>query len=155
MQEIKNNPQVYTTQEGMQEIKITLRYTLPKRVCKRSKVILRYTLPKRARKIEFTLIYIRRPLFVWTLSFDRKLRRPPLTYIIIFNFFPNVYWLLLTDILAISHDFCSGGISRLKCTVESDLIYRINNWIIFRDPTNPSTGIFPVQLAWHRDQLKI
>ena len=30
--EIKNNPQVYTTQEGMQEIKITLRYTLPKRV---------------------------------------------------------------------------------------------------------------------------
>ena len=52
--ETKNNPQVYTTQEGMQEIKITLRYTLP----------------KRARKIEFTLIYIRRPLFVWTLSFD-------------------------------------------------------------------------------------
>ena len=32
MQEIKNNPQVYTTQEGMQEIKKTLRYTLPKRV---------------------------------------------------------------------------------------------------------------------------
>ena len=31
-QEIKNNPQVYTTQEGKQEIKITLRYTLPKRV---------------------------------------------------------------------------------------------------------------------------
>ena len=54
----------------MQEIKITLRYTLPKRVCKRLKVILRYTLPKRARKIEFTLIHIRRPLFVWTLSFD-------------------------------------------------------------------------------------
>ena len=32
IEEIKNNPQVYTTQEGMQEIKITLRYTLPKRV---------------------------------------------------------------------------------------------------------------------------
>ena len=32
MGEIKNNPQGYTTQEGMQEIKITLRYTLPKRV---------------------------------------------------------------------------------------------------------------------------
>ena len=48
MQEIKNNPQVYTTQEGIEviknnpqvyatqedkeEIKITLRYTLPKRV---------------------------------------------------------------------------------------------------------------------------
>ena len=30
--QIKNNPQVYTTQEGMQEIKKTLRYTLPKRV---------------------------------------------------------------------------------------------------------------------------
>ena len=65
--EIKNNPQVNTTQEGMQEIKITLRYTLP----------------KRARKIEFTLIYIRRPLFVWTLSFDWKLRHPSLNYIVI------------------------------------------------------------------------
>ena len=64
--EMKNNPQVYTTQEGMQEIKSTLRYTLP----------------KRARKIEFTLFYIRRPLFVWTLSFDWKLRHPPLTYLI-------------------------------------------------------------------------
>ena len=34
IEEIKNNPQVYTTQEAMQEIKITLRYTytLPKRV---------------------------------------------------------------------------------------------------------------------------
>ena len=31
--EIKNNPPVYTTQEGMQEIKKkTFRYTLPKRV---------------------------------------------------------------------------------------------------------------------------
>ena len=35
MQEIKNNPQVYTTQEGMQEIKKTLRCILPKRVYKR------------------------------------------------------------------------------------------------------------------------
>ena len=70
MHKIKNNPQVYTTQEGMQEIKTTLRYTLPKKVCKRLKVILGYTLPKRARKIESTLFYIRRPLFVWTLSFD-------------------------------------------------------------------------------------
>ena len=32
IEEIKNKPQVNTTQEGMQEIKITLRYTLPKRV---------------------------------------------------------------------------------------------------------------------------
>ena len=31
-EEIKINPQVDTSQEGMQEIKITLRYTLPKRV---------------------------------------------------------------------------------------------------------------------------
>ena len=61
---IKNNPQVYTTQEGMQEMKNN------PQVRKRLKVILRYTPPKRARKIEFTLIYIRRPLFVWTLSFD-------------------------------------------------------------------------------------
>ena len=29
---IKNNPQVYATQEGIEEIEITLRYTLPKRV---------------------------------------------------------------------------------------------------------------------------
>ena len=29
---IKNNPQVYTTQEGIEKIKKTLRYTLPKRV---------------------------------------------------------------------------------------------------------------------------
>ena len=29
---IKNNPQVYATQEDIEEIKITLRYTLPKRV---------------------------------------------------------------------------------------------------------------------------
>ena len=31
-EEIKSNPQVYTTQEGIEEIKVTLRYTLPKRV---------------------------------------------------------------------------------------------------------------------------
>ena len=29
---VKNNPQVYTTQEGMGTIETTLRYTLPKRV---------------------------------------------------------------------------------------------------------------------------
>ena len=32
IEEIKNNSQVYTTQEGIKEIKKTLRYTLPKRV---------------------------------------------------------------------------------------------------------------------------
>ena len=30
--EMKNNPQVYTTQKGIEEIKKTLRYTLSKRV---------------------------------------------------------------------------------------------------------------------------
>ena len=34
---MKNNPRVYTTREGMHEIKKTLRYILPKRVCKRLK----------------------------------------------------------------------------------------------------------------------
>ena len=29
---IKNNPQVYTTHEGIEEIKKTLKYTVPKRV---------------------------------------------------------------------------------------------------------------------------
>ena len=33
----KNNPQVYTTQEGIRVIKKTLRYTLPRRLCKRLK----------------------------------------------------------------------------------------------------------------------
>ena len=32
MQGIKNNPQVYTTQEGIEQIETALRYTLPKRV---------------------------------------------------------------------------------------------------------------------------
>ena len=30
IEKVKNNPQVYTTQKGMQEIKKTLRYTVPK-----------------------------------------------------------------------------------------------------------------------------
>ena len=46
-EDLKNNHQVYTTQEGIREIKITLRYTLPKRVKKRVKITLRYTLPPR------------------------------------------------------------------------------------------------------------
>ena len=33
--------------------------------------------------------------------------------------------LFLTDIFAISHGYSTGGISRVKCTVESDFIYRI------------------------------
>ena len=52
--------------------------------------------------------------------------------------------LFFTDIFAISYDFLTGGISRLKYTVESDLIYRINNTIIFWDLANPSAGILLV-----------
>ena len=52
--------------------------------------------------------------------------------------------LFLTDIIAISHDISTGGISRLKCTVEGDLIYRINNKIMFWDLANPSAGFLPV-----------
>ena len=51
---------------------------------------------------------------------------------------------LLTDIIAISHDISTGGISRLKCTVEGDLTYSINNKIMFRDLANPSAGFLPV-----------
>ena len=129
MLEIKNNPQVYTTQEGAKNWIHTNLYQ-ETALCLDS-----FFWPK----VEASTV-------------KKNLKKH---IIIILNFFQNVYWLLLTDILAISHDFCSGGISRLKCTVESDLIYRINNWIIFWDPTNPSAGILPVQLVWHRDQLKI
>ena len=52
--------------------------------------------------------------------------------------------LFLTDIIAISHDISTGGISRLKCTVEGDLIYRINNKIMFWDLANPSAGFLPI-----------
>ena len=50
--------------------------------------------------------------------------------------------LLLTNIFAIPNDNSTGGISRLKCTVESDLIYCTNNRIIIWDLTNPSAGNF-------------
>ena len=46
--------------------------------------------------------------------------------------------LFLTDIFAVPRDYSTQGISCLKCTVESDLIYRVNNRIIFWDLTNPS-----------------
>ena len=42
------------------------------------------------------------------------------------------------------HDISTGGISRPKCTVEGDLIYRINNKIMFWDLANPSAGFLPV-----------
>ena len=50
--------------------------------------------------------------------------------------------LFLTDIFAIPSDYSTRGISRLKWTVEGDLIYRIKNRIIFWDLTNPSAGNF-------------
>ena len=143
MQEIKNNPQVYTTQEGIEEIKNNPQV---------------YTTQEGTKNWIHTNLYQETALcldsFFWL-----KVKASTVN---LYNYYPLLVpgclcqaRLFLTDIIAISHDFSTGGISRLKCTVESDLIYRINNWIIFRDPTNPSTGIFPVQLAWHRDQLKI
>ena len=48
MQEIKNNPQVYTTQEGIEEIKNNPQvYTTQEGICKRLKITRKYTLPKR------------------------------------------------------------------------------------------------------------
>ena len=79
MQEIKNNPQVYTTQEGIGEIKNNPQVNTTQEGMQEIKITLRYTLPKRARKIEFTPIFIRTSRFVCSLS----LRHPPLTYIII------------------------------------------------------------------------
>ena len=46
IEENKNNPQVYTTQEGIEENKNNPQVSLPKRVCKKLKITLRYTLPK-------------------------------------------------------------------------------------------------------------
>ena len=65
--------------------------------------------------------------------------------------------LFLTDIFAIPHDESNGGISRLKCSVESELVYRINKKIIFWDLTNPSAGncrglISPAQ--WLNEHIK-
>ena len=40
-QRLKNNTQVYTTQEGINILKVTLIYTPPKRVCKRLRITLR------------------------------------------------------------------------------------------------------------------
>ena len=50
--------------------------------------------------------------------------------------------LFLTDIFAVPRDYSTRGISRLKCTVESDLIYRFNDRIIFWDLTNQSAENF-------------
>ena len=117
MQKIKGNPQVYTTQEGTKNWIHTNSYQ-ETALCLDS--------------------------FFWL----------KLTYIIIINLY-NYYPLLvpeflcqarlfLTDIIAISHDISTGGISHPKCTVEGDLIYRINNKIMFWDLANPSAGFLPV-----------
>ena len=80
MRENKKNPKVYTTQEGIERLKVEAS------------------------------------------TFN------------LYNYYPLLVpecrcqaWLFLTDIFGTSHDFSTGGISHLKCTVESDLIYRINN----------------------------
>ena len=116
IEQIKNNPQVYTTQEGTKNwIHINLYQETA--LCLDS--------------------------FFW-LKFEASI-------VNLYNYYPLLVpecrcqaRLFLTDIFAISHDFSTGGISRLKYTVESDLIYRINNRIIFWDLANPSAGIFPV-----------
>ena len=97
MQEIKNNPQEYTTQEGIEEIKsnpqVNKTQERIEEIKNKTQVYATQEsieeiknnpqVYKRARQVEFTLIFIRRPLFVWTLSFHWKLRHPPLSYIII------------------------------------------------------------------------
>ena len=82
MEEIENNPQVYTTQEGIVEIKGNPQvYTTQEgrveiknnpQVCTTRKGIgeIKNKPSGRKRKIEFTLVNIRRPFFTWTPSFD-------------------------------------------------------------------------------------
>ena len=116
MQEIKGNPQVYTTQEGTKNWIHTNLYQ-ETALCLDS--------------------------FFWL--------KVEASTINLYNYYPLLVpeclcqaRLFLTDIIAISHDISTGGISRLKCTVEGDLIYRINNKIMFWDLANPSAGFLPV-----------
>ena len=116
MQKIKGNPQVYTTQEGTKNWIHTNLYQ------------------------ETTLCL---DSFCWL--------KVEASTINLYNYYPLLVpeclcqaRLFLTDIIAISHDISTGGISRLKCTVEGDLIYRINNKIMFWDLANPSAGFLPV-----------
>ena len=127
MQEIKGNPQVYTTQEGTKNWIHTNLY--------QETALCLYS-------------------FFWL--------KVEASTINLYNYYPLLVpeclcqaRLFLTDIIAISHDISTGGVSRLKGTVEGDLIYRINNRIIFWDLANQSAGFLPVWLFRHRDQLKI
>ena len=116
MQEIKGNPQVYTTQEGTKNWIHTNLYQ-ETALCLDSFFWL---------KVEASTInlYNYYPLLVSECLCQARL--------------------FLTDIIEISHDISTGGISHLKCTVEGDLIYRINNKIMFWDLANPSAGFLPV-----------
>ena len=116
MQEIKGNPQVHTTQDGTKNWIHTILYQQTA-LCLDS--------------------------FFWL--------KVEASTINLYNYYPLLVpeclcqaRLFLTDIIAISHDISTGGISRLKCTVEGDLIYRINNKIMFWDLANPSAGFLPV-----------
>ena len=128
MQEIKNSPQVYTTQEGMLQIKNNPQV---------------YTTQEGTKNWIHTNFY--QDIALCLQSFFEA------STVNVYNYYPLLVpecrcqaRLFLTDIFAISHDFSTGGISRLKCTVESDLIYRINNRIIF---WNSPCLISPVQRA--------
>ena len=143
MQEIKNSPQVYTTQEGMLQIKNNPQV---------------YTTQEGTKNWIHTNLYQETALcldsFFWL--------KVEASTVNLYNYYPLLVpeyrcqaRLFLTDIFAISHDFSTGGISRLKYTVESDLIYRINSTIIFWDLANPSAGILLVWLVQTREQLKI
>ena len=116
MQAIKGNPQVYTIQEGTKNWIHTILY----------------------QETALCLDY-----FFWL--------KTEASTINLYNYYPLLVpeflcqaRLFLTDIIAISHDISTEGISRLKCTVEGDLIYRINNNIMFWDLANPSAGFLPV-----------
>ena len=130
--ETKNNPQVYTTQEGMQEIKGNPQV---------------YTTQEGTKNWIHTNLYQETALcldsFFWL--------KVEASTINLYNYYPLLVpeclcqaRLFLTDIIAISHDISTGGISRLKCTVEDDLIYCISNKIMFWDLANPSAGFLPV-----------
>ena len=109
MQEIKGNPQVYTTQEGTKNWIHTNLYQ-ETALCLDSFFWL---------KVEASTInlYNYYPLLVSECLCQARL--------------------FLTDFIATSHDISTGGIS-------GDLIYRINNKIMFWDLTNTSAGFLPV-----------
>ena len=114
MQEIKGNPRVYTTQEGTKNWIHTILYQ-ETALCLDSFFWL---------KVEASTINLFNydPLLVPECSFGYS-------------------WLTSLQFLMI---FRPEAFARLKCTVEGDLIYRINNKIMFWDLANPSAGFLPV-----------